>query len=374
MEHNCKNHYVCNIIPSFVHESISKNGNETQKITAQRNLQAITQLSGMRKIETKIMQNLLLPLSFQLQRSVRDAGFTNTFSGTLKRIEGQPPTGDLKIDNVYELMGKVHDFYKDVVGIEALNGSRFVTSVNFRQFADFFYNNAAFTGSSFIYGDADPQIFKVLEQIDTIMYHEDGHQRVQLAGGLEYEKDTGAMNESLADTFGITLRHYHNNILPNEDDFFYIGEGIWADGINGKALRSMVNPGSAYDDQLVGKDPQPAHMDNYENLPVTEEKDLGGVHINSGIPNKAFADASKKINKKLWESTGLIWYVSMKRLPGKPRHTTFNDLANTTNFVAGLLFGTDSMEQQAVFDAWKGVGLEPIQITGPENVFNLIKS
>ena len=52
----------------------------------------------------------------------------------------------------------------------------------------------------------------------------------------------------------------------------------------GRALRSMRAPGTAYDDDVLGRDPQPAHMDGY----VRTTDDNGGVHINSGIPNRAF--------------------------------------------------------------------------------------
>ena len=46
----------------------------------------------------------------------------------------------------------------------------------------------------------------------------------------------------------------------------------------------MKEPGTAYDDPILGKDPQPAHMRDY----VVTLEDNGGVHINSGIPNHAF--------------------------------------------------------------------------------------
>jgi Zn-dependent metalloprotease len=53
--------------------------------------------------------------------------------------------------------------------------------------------------------------------------------------------------------------------------------------VSGVALRSMKDPGTAYDDPQLGRDPQPANMANY--LDTTD--DNGGVHINSGIPNHA---------------------------------------------------------------------------------------
>ena len=46
----------------------------------------------------------------------------------------------------------------------------------------------------------------------------------------------------------------------------------------------MKEPGTAYDDPTIGKDPQPSNMKDY----VKTSADNGGVHLNSGIPNKAF--------------------------------------------------------------------------------------
>jgi Zn-dependent metalloprotease len=67
-------------------------------------------------------------------------------------------------------------------------------------------------------------------------------------------------------------------------------KGCWQ-GINGKGLRSMSEPGTAYDDPLLGKDPQPAHMKDF----IKTREDNGGVHLNSGIPNRAFYLAATAI-------------------------------------------------------------------------------
>ena len=53
----------------------------------------------------------------------------------------------------------------------------------------------------------------------------------------------------------------------------------------------MAAPGTAYDDPVIGKDPQPADMAHY----VDTTDDNGGVHINSGIPNRAFYLAATAI-------------------------------------------------------------------------------
>src|SRR5262249_6659110 len=136
-----------------------------------------------------------------------------------------------------------------------------------------------------------------------------------------------------------------------------IGEGLFTPAVHGKALRSMKDPGTAYDDPNLGEDPQPAHMDQYNPTP----SDNGGVHINSGIPNKAFCLAATKIGGFAWQKAGLIWY---RTLTSSLRPTAkFQDAANATVAVAAGLFGENSPEQQAVIEAWREVGLVPKTIS-----------
>ncbi len=86
-----------------------------------------------------------------------------------------------------------------------------------------------------------------------------------------------------------------------------IGEGIFTDAVQGVALRSLAAPGTAYDDDVLGRDPQPAHMDDY----VQTADDNGGVHINSGIPNHAFYLTALALGGKAWERAGLVWYRTL---------------------------------------------------------------
>ena len=58
---------------------------------------------------------------------------------------------------------------------------------------------------------------------------------------------------------------------------------------------------------MLGRDPQPAHMDGF----VVTRDDNGGVHINSGIPNHAFYLAAKALGGHAWERAGLIWYRAL---------------------------------------------------------------
>src|SRR2546429_5775024 len=101
--------------------------------------------------------------------------------------------------------------------------------------------------------------------------------------------------------------------------------------VRGVALRSMKDPGNAYDDPQLGRDPQPANMSNY----VDTTDDHGGVHINSGIPNHAFYSTAMKLGGYAWEKAGRIWYVTLTtRLQAD---SDFQAAADLTFAVAGEL-------------------------------------
>src|SRR5262249_18719666 len=129
-----------------------------------------------------------------------------------------------------------------------------------------------------------------------------------------------------------------------------IGEGLLLKP-GSKALRSMLEPGTAYDG-----DPQPGKMSDYQELPETEAGDNGGVHINSGIPNRAFALAATKLGGNSWDRAGRVWY---KTLTEKLRSDAqFADAAKATLDVAEELFPGGEV-RAAVEEAWKEVEVLP---------------
>jgi Zn-dependent metalloprotease len=114
----------------------------------------------------------------------------------------------------------------------------------------------------------------------------------------------------------------------------------------------MKAPGTAYDDDVLGKDPQPATMDGY----VRTGQDNGGVHINSGIPNHAFYLVATAIGGHAWERAGQIWYDV---LTGGELKTDaqFADFAELTVKAARSRYGAGD-ELQAVQKAWEQVGVQ----------------
>jgi Zn-dependent metalloprotease len=120
------------------------------------------------------------------------------------------------------------------------------------------------------------------------------------------------------------------------------------------ALRSIKAPGTAYDDPDFGKDPQPAAMADY----VHTQDDNGGIHINSGIPNRAFYLLAKQLGGRAWERAGQIWWDVLTG--GHLDSTTqFADFARLTTAAALDRHG-DAEEYRAVQAAWDGVGISSI--------------
>ena len=122
------------------------------------------------------------------------------------------------------------------------------------------------------------------------------------------------------------------------------------------ALRSMKAPGTAYDDPVLGRDPQPAHMDDFEDLPHDAEHDNGGVHTNSGIPNRAFYLAASALGGHAWERAGQIWFDTVTT-KGVPKDIDFAGFAARTVKAASKRYGTTSEEVTAVEEAWATVGV-----------------
>jgi Zn-dependent metalloprotease len=283
----------------------------------------------------------------RVDREVYDGERKAALPGRLVRAEGGPATGDADADAVYDTAGVVHDLFLTQFGRNSLDGRgmKIVQTVHHR--TDF--NNAFWDGNQMVYGDGDGEIFRTFVE-DSVIGHEMSHGVVQHSGGLVYQGQSGALNESFADVFGAMTRQYRERKGVYESDWL-IGKGILGPEINGQALRSMKLPGTAYDDALLGQDPQPYHMDFY----VNTTEDNGGVHINSGIPNHAFYLYCMLIGGNSWGVQGRVWYRALQQLNNP--FASFADWAVGTLLAAIELTSTGSIEVLALRRAWKLVGI-----------------
>jgi hypothetical protein len=155
----------------------------------------------------------------------------------------------------------------------------------------------------------------------------------------------------MSDVFGSLIKQKALGQKADEADWL-IGADLLAPGVKGVALRSMKAPGTAYDDPRLGKDPQPADMSGY----VQTSDDNGGVHLNSGIPNRAFYLVATTIGGNAWEAPGQIWYDVLTGSAIRP-DCDFVTFAELTVAAARARFGEESTEAGAVEDAWREVGV-----------------
>ncbi|HXA60329.1 MAG TPA: M4 family metallopeptidase [Streptosporangiaceae bacterium] len=280
-------------------------------------------------------------------RTITDAGHQEALPGRTVRTESGPACADPVADQAYNWLGVTFDFYATTFDRASIDnaGLPMISTVHYGQQ----YDNAFWNGSQMVYGDGDGTLFTCFTGPLDVTGHELTHGVTQYSGGLDYYGQPGALNESLSDVFGSLIKQYHLGQTAHRADWL-IGQGLLGRGVHGVALRSMKAPGTAYDDPHLGKDPQPATMAQF----VQTHRDNGGVHINSGIPNRAFYLAAKALGGNAWERAGRIWYQSLTGGQLR-RDADFATFAELTLTVTGTLYGP--AEVTAVRAAWTGVGV-----------------
>lgn len=282
-------------------------------------------------------------------REISDAQQQERLPGVRVRGEDDAATGDTAVDQAFDGLGATFDFLWDAFARNSLDGAggSLLATVHYGQD----YDNAFWNGERMVFGDGDGEVFSGFTGSLTVIAHELAHGVIEDEGGLLYRGQSGALNESIADVFGALAEQHHLGQSVDEASWL-IGEGIFTDAVQGSALRSLAAPGTAYDDDVLGRDPQPAHMRDY----VVTRDDNGGVHINSGIPNHAFYLVATALGGNAWERAGLIWYRTLTA--GTLSQTAeFTAFANATLAAAAAEYGEESEEVAAVRAAWSGVGV-----------------
>ncbi|MEJ1089780.1 M4 family metallopeptidase [Microbacterium sp. Mu-80] len=278
-------------------------------------------------------------------RTIFDAQNTERLPGVMVRGEDDPPVSDATVNEAFDGLGATFALLLDAFERNSLDDAGAALNATVHYGID--YDNAFWDGSRMVFGDGDGEVFSGFTRSVTVIGHELGHGVIQSASGLVYQGQSGALNESIADVLGV-LTEQHLKGQTADDASWLVGEGIFTEAVQGRALRDMLNPGTAYDDDELGRDPQPAHMRDY----VDTTEDNGGVHINSGIPNRAFALAARAVGGHAWEGAGLAWYRALTSgLPSDAGFTAFAERTLTAASDIGV-----SVEQ-AVRDAWIAVGV-----------------
>ena len=336
---------ICCILPPHMLDQVMREGDDLHRDWAFQTLRTSEQFRGRRRV----IGNVSFAVSpGQKRRTIYDAKNGTDLPGILVRGEGDPPSDDDAVNEAYDGSGMTYDLFHNIYERSSIDdrGLRLDSTVHY----DVRYDNAFWNGDQMIYGDGDGQLFNRFTVAVDVIGHELTHGITQYEADLVYQGEPGALNESFADVFGSLVKQYSLKQRVQEADWL-IGAGILTEKVNGVALRSLKAPGTAYNDRVLGKDPQPAH---YRNL-YRGKSDDGGVHINSGIPNFAFYLTAMTIGGYAWEKAGKIWYLTLRDAL-RPK-ANFQQAAKATISVAGQLYGDRSQEQQAVRSAWQQVGV-----------------
>lgn len=346
------------ILPPHIVSNLARNGSEQQRAQALDLLQ-IDHTVRSARLNQSLMRLAPRPRRVtggggaaapSAQRTIYDSKNSEDQppTGTLVRSEGQDPVADEAVDEAYDGLGATFDFYLNAYQRNSIDDEGLPLKAYVHYGSK--YDNAFWDGSEMVFGDGDGELFNRFTIAVDVIGHELTHGVTEDEAGLVYSNQSGALNESISDVFGSLVKQYAKKQTAEQADWL-IGEGLFTPQVQGRALRDMAHPGTAYDDDVLGKDPQPADMSGY----VTSSQDNGGVHINSGIPNRAFYLTASAIGGNAWEAAGHIWYETIRDSRLKA-NATFASFARLTVRNAQISFG--QKEVSAVTEAWKTVGVQ----------------
>ena len=330
---------VCGFIPPYLLEQLRACDDADKSRSASRTLVIDATLRASREADAEARSADPVAKAWE----IHTAGNTTTLPGTLVRSAGDPDAGDAAVDEAATGITATLSLYREVFGRDSYDGqgAGVLATVHYGQD----YDNAFWNGTQLVFGDGDRTIFDRFTKPIDVIGHELSHALTEKTAGLTYQGQSGTLNESISDVFGSCMKQRVLGQSAADADWL-VGQGIFLPGVQGMALRSMEAPGTAYDDPDLGKDPQVGSMDDY----VETTEDNGGVHLNSGIPNRAFYLAATAIGGSSGEGAGRIWYAALTS--GIGRRHRLRGLRRATVEAAGE-------HANAVTTAWTTVGVTP---------------
>ncbi len=237
--------------------------------------------------------------------------------------------------------GQAYEYYRTVHNRNSLDGKggNIYSIVNVPEQDGTSMENAFWNGQFMLYGNGGNSMKPLAGGLD-VAAHEMTHGVIENSANLEYKFQSGAINESMADIFGA---------MVDRDDWKLGEDIVKLNAFPSGALRDLSNPhngGTSINDQGW----QPAHMNEF--LQLNENQDHGGVHINSGIVNKAYYLFATAITKEKAEK---IYYRALTLY--LTRSSNFVDLRLAVIKSANDLHGPNSTEAIQAASAFDGVGI-----------------
>jgi len=323
------NHHVCHIVPPHILEGLARRGNVNCKKTLNDSFRIL------HKRNTLLNNQLIKEFKEgNGDRYIYDSHGKFRQRYTLRRKEGEGVYVDHLVNEAYDTSGFVRDYFRSTFDLNSVNGKGLDLISNIHYGIN--YNNAFWDGDEMTYGDGDNVEFKNFAGAIDVVAHELMHGITQFTANLEYKGQSGALNEHFSDVFGTIIKQAYLKQNLDEADWF-IGDTVVTDDFPGDAIRSMKAPGTANEFDI-----QPAHMNDY----YSGDADNQGVHINSGIPNKAFYLCCMEIGIN---DCALIWFETLKMLW---RTANFEDMLTLSLQIASQL----SEEKKVCDTAYEAVG------------------
>jgi len=237
--------------------------------------------------------------------------------------------------------GVTYEYYKNIHNRNSINaqGGTIISIINVADENGGGMDNAYWNGEAMFYGNGD-QAFKPLAGGLDVGAHEMTHGVVQNTANLEYQYESGAINEAMADIAGCMV---DRNDWQLGEDVIPAGSPYFPTGF----LRDMANPhngGSSFSDNGY----QPANTSEM----YQGSDDNGGVHMNSGIINHAYYLLAESISKDKAEK---LFYRALANYMTKS--SQFIDCRLAFEKSAKDLYGDGSAEYNAVVSAFFQVGI-----------------
>jgi Zn-dependent metalloprotease len=330
----------CTFIPPHIYRHLSGSADTRARAAGQRGVALSERLRGQRDMTALMPAMSSTP--GRMRRTMYDGGGQTALPGTSVRGEDGPPSTDPAVEAAFARAGIVWSFYKNVFGRDSLDnrGARLDSTVHYGQN----FANAVWNGNEMVYGDGDDTMRNFTTSLDVIA-HEMTHGVTGSASGLVYNAQSGALNEHISDVFGVLALQYdaaqnpanYSGRTPAQK--WLLGTDVivapdpMPPGATARAVRDMLNPGTAYGGLVIGDDPQVATFDDL------------------------FAEA---VGGNAWELPGKVWYRAATASGLSPN-------ADFAEFRTATLNATkiEGADDKALTKAWDAVGVSAAKVVIP---------
>ena len=247
----------------------------------------------------------------------------------------------------WENIGIFHDFFDVFFARKSLDDE----SGTFRILVQLGENfNNAFWNSelrAMAFGGGDSHRFRDFAGSLEVGSHESVHGIISYTSNLEYVGESGALNESYADVFGKLVAIYAKGFTD-----WKFGRDIF---IRQQTAGAEDAPGISFIRDM--KEPRVGHTNHmrFRGEVCSRSNDNCGVHINSGIANRAAVLMLERMNA---ENFIQIYYLTLTQFL-QPR-TTFREMRQKTLVACEMLLGEADSECGIMAESFSAVGIDGV--------------